>query len=108
MPGKQKTTAIVTDGMMRKSLSAIRSLGKAGYDVVTLGDTPLTIGFWSRYTRRRVLTPSAEGAPNRFGSNLLRLARAFPGAVILPMEDPTLAWVSSNRTALAATGARFQ
>ncbi|HEY5998539.1 MAG TPA: ATP-grasp domain-containing protein [bacterium] len=84
--------ALVTDGLWRKSLSVIRSLGKAGYDVTVSGDSLFTTGFWSRYTGHRLRTPVGEG--------LLRELRRNPGAVVFPMEDATLAWVSANRARL--------
>lgn len=100
--------AIVTDGMWRKSLSAIRSLGKAGFEVHVLGDSWLTTGLWSRFASRRVLMPDAGDAPAAFGAALMRhlqaLRSASPSAakpVLLPMEDATLRYVVANRDALA-------
>lgn len=92
--------AIVTDGLWRKSLSAIRSLGKQGYAVTVLGSSNVTIGFWSRYTHRRVVCPSAASDPKTFGKALLEeLAhpRYTSRPVLFPMEDPTMIWLSEHR-----------
>ncbi len=99
-------SAIVTDGLWRKSLSAIRSLGKAGFEVTVLGDSLFTTGFWSSYTTGRVRAPTAASDPQAFGRTLERIITASPGAVLLPMEDATLRWVSENRERLARE-ARF-
>lgn len=99
--------AILTDGMMRKCLSAIRALGKDGFRVDVLGDSWLTVGFWSHFTRDRVLVPEAKHDPDGFGRVLtahLRsvAARMPPGArpVLLPMEEDTLRYVVRESAAL--------
>lgn len=100
-----KIEAIVTDGLWRKSLSAIRSLGKAGFEVTVMGDTLFTTGFWSRFCSKRVTAPLASRDADGFGAALLKdlessraAGRAAP--VILPMEDPSLLWVTRNRARL--------
>ena len=67
MTNQHRFVAIVTDSMVRKSLSAIRSLGKAGFAVHALGDSWLTVGFWSRFTAMRVRAPDAKDDPAGFG-----------------------------------------
>ncbi|MCM2280091.1 MAG: ATP-grasp domain-containing protein [Oligoflexia bacterium] len=94
--------AIVTDGLWRKSLSAIRSLGKAGFEVSVLGDSPFTTGFWSRFTEKRVVSPTAAADPEAFGRRLMETLEQTPGGVLLPMEDESLRWVSDNRARVTA------
>jgi predicted ATP-grasp superfamily ATP-dependent carboligase len=50
--------------------------------------------------------PAAAEDPEAFGRALEKLLLRHPGAVLLPMEDPTLRWVSENRESLAEN-ARF-
>ncbi len=89
--------AIVTDGLWRKSLSAIRSLGKAGYTVTVLGDSFFTTGLWSRFTRRRVFSQTASQDSRRFGETLMKVideSQSSAGPpVILPMEEASLEWI---------------
>jgi predicted ATP-grasp superfamily ATP-dependent carboligase len=94
--------ALVTDGLWRKSLSAIRSLGKAGYQVSVMGDSVFTTGFWSRYTYRRFTAPTAAQDPEGFGQALIATLSKLQRPVLLPMEDPTLMWVSKHRGQLSA------
>ena len=100
----ENSRAIVTDGLWRKSLSAIRSLGKAGFDVHVMGDSVFTTGFWSSFTRSRNLSLPASKSPSQFGENLLKLLTRYPGSVVLPMEDPSLAWVVENISKVSELG----
>jgi predicted ATP-grasp superfamily ATP-dependent carboligase len=100
---------IVTDGLWRKSLSAIRALGKAGFEVHVFGGSIFTTGFWSSYASSHQIAPSAAENPEKFGEALLAYLKRFPKdrpPVLLPMEDATLLWVSQNR-ALLEGKARF-
>ena len=89
-------TALVTDGWARQNLSAVRSLGKAGFRVVVMGDSLFTMSFWSRYVQRRVNAPLAADNAELFGEALLRELKRAPETVLLPVSDPSVAWVSSN------------
>jgi len=91
--------AIVTDGVWRKSLSAIRSLGKAGFHVIVMGDSLFTTGFWSRYTQNRIIAPVASVELMGFGNSMLDTLRGFNEEcipVLFPMEDASLMWVARN------------
>src|ERR1700757_619016 len=90
--------AIVTDGLWRKSVCAIRSLGRAGYRVITLGDSFLTTGFYSRYTEKRFRGPTAAEDQNGFGDVLSRSLAATGGTptAILPMEQASCEWLLKN------------
>ncbi|MGO9379937.1 MAG: ATP-grasp domain-containing protein [Dissulfurispiraceae bacterium] len=97
---KQPHSILITDGLWRKSLSAIRSLGKAGYHPTVMGDSLFTIGFWSSFTCRRVIAPTAAYDSDQFGRQLLReleeLSHRFPSVVLLPMEDASVMWVAAH------------
>jgi glutathione synthase/RimK-type ligase-like ATP-grasp enzyme len=99
--------AILTDGMMRKCLSAIRALGKDGFRVHVLGDSWLTVGFWSHFTQERVLVPEAKHDLDGFGrvlsAHLRSVAARMPAGakpVLLPMEEDTLRYVVRESAAL--------
>lgn len=87
--------AIVTDALWRKSVSAIRALGTAGYRVFALGDSVLTTGFHSRHTTRHFRGPTAATCSAGFGETLVRAITAAQGdpIAILPMEDATCEWM---------------
>ena len=97
---KDRPAAIVTDGLWRKSLSAIRSLGKSGFDVTVMGDSVWTTGFWSRFCRRRVKAPTAALDAEGFGRALQAEIDRMHGQgrcpVLIPMEEATLDWITRN------------
>lgn len=100
-------SAIVTDGLWRKSLSAVRSLGKAGFHVSVMGDSVFTTGFWSKFTRKKILSASAANDAEKFGSKLLILLKTYSNKsrpVIFPMEDATLMWIARNIDEIAPYG----
>jgi predicted ATP-grasp superfamily ATP-dependent carboligase len=90
-----KPVAIVTDAVWRKSLAAIRALGRSGFEVYALGDSRFTTGFYSRYTTRSFIGPSAAEDPSGFGAVLRQVILRVDGkpTVLFPMEDATCEWV---------------
>jgi len=98
-----KGYAIVTDGLWRKSLSVVRSLGRAGYHVCVMGASRLTTGFWSRYTNFKYTGPTASIDAEGFGKSLRHLLSLYKGVkpVVFPMEDDTIIWCSAHRDLLS-------
>ncbi len=98
-----KKTVIITDGLWRKSISAIRSAGRAGYEVMVLGDSVFTTGFYSRFTARHLRGPTAASDPSGFGRLLERaVALAKDRPVIMPMEDASCEWLLDQGDRLAS------
>jgi predicted ATP-grasp superfamily ATP-dependent carboligase len=99
-----KKKAVVSDGQWRKSISVIRSIGKKGYDVIVLGDSFFTTGFWSRFTKKRVKICSSSDNRDLFGKRLPEILQEFKTEkpVFFPMEDSTLMWLSENRKAVSS------
>lgn len=81
-------TAIVTDARYRMSLAVIRSLGRAGINVICQEERGIgtldALGFHSRYAGPRWLTASPRLSPGPFVDDLV--ARAKGGEVLLPMS----------------------
>lgn len=98
---------VVTDGLWRKSLSAIRSLGKAGAEVHVLGDSLFTTGYWSAFTARRVRVPDAARDEDAFHEGMVaHLESLARPPVVLPMEEATIRWLA-RRSAEIEGRARF-
>jgi predicted ATP-grasp superfamily ATP-dependent carboligase len=92
--------------MMRKSLAAVRALGRRGVPVVAAESTRLAPGILSRFARRRLVHPPvAAGAP--FLDAIERAVRRHRPAAILAMEEETLLALLAARPRLEALGARL-
>lgn len=76
----------VTDGFHRKSLAAVRALGRTGFRVGVGELTHIAPALHSRYAARRVVYPSPFRRPAAF----VRFIRKLDARVILPMEEEVL------------------
>lgn len=87
--------AIVTDGLWRKSVSAIRSLGKKNIKVIVTGDTYLSTGMWSRYCYKKSKLPEINS--DDFADKFISIIKSAPKKpVLFPMEESTILWCSKN------------
>ena len=95
--GKMKGDVLVTDGHWRKSLAAVRGLGKRGIRVTVGESTRLATAAFSKYCRRAVVYPSPTLKPQDFLDFLSMELRRHSYQMLLPMEYETLALVASHR-----------
>lgn len=89
-------SVLVTDGLWRKSLSAIRSLGRHGLRVGVTGDSRFTTGFYSRYCDRRIRLPRPTDA-DAYIEALLRELATHRYDAVLAMEDDTIRTLLEHR-----------
>ena len=87
MTRSHKPHALVTDGLWRKSLSAIRSLGKSGFDVTVMGDSWFTRVLVSLYEEKASRALGSQ-CPNGSGISLLNFLEKNPGMILLPNGRP--------------------
>lgn len=98
---------LATDAADRKSLAAVRALGRAGAEVAAAGSSPLDPALSSRYCSHRLVWPSPATQPARFVRALERALRTGCFDVLLPMSDHTTmlavthAWRLSARARMA-------
>jgi predicted ATP-grasp superfamily ATP-dependent carboligase len=88
---------LVTDARWRKSLAAVRALGRSGHAVIAADATRAAPAFFSRYTRERLRYPDLARDPSGCLDALVGAARRHPGLVLLPQEDPTVELMSRRR-----------
>ncbi len=82
---------LVTDGQQRKALTAVRSLGRAGYHTLVGEDMWLATAFFSRFAGGRAVYPSPVSRAEAFGAWLTGFVRDRGVDVLLAMDDATLA-----------------
>ena len=88
---------LVTDGLWRKSLSAVRALGVGGYGVGVTGDSYFTTSFFSKYCKKKIVIPSASGNKRGFLNGVLKELESHKYDVVFPMEDSTISALISIR-----------
>ena len=87
----------VTDGYWRKTLAAVRGLGRLGIRVTVGESTYLAPALFSRYCHRRVHTPSPVLHPSRYLDFLDDYLSRHQHHVLMPMEEDTLLLLARNR-----------
>jgi predicted ATP-grasp superfamily ATP-dependent carboligase len=88
---------LVTDAGRGSAISVIRSLGRAGWEVVAADSTPRSPGFRSRYAGATVVYPDPLEDPQRVVEVLHAEAVARAIDLIIPVSDEVLLPLSAQR-----------
>jgi predicted ATP-grasp superfamily ATP-dependent carboligase len=88
----------ITDGHWRKSLAAVRALGRKGIKVTVGESTRLATAAFSRHCHRAVVYPSPHHRPSEFIDFFLKELSRASYQMLLPMEDETLHLISRCHT----------
>lgn len=95
---------IITDGQWRKSLAAVRSIGKANHRIAVIGESFFTTSFYSRYTKIRHKKKDNIIQSKSILSEVQHCAAKFQNLgrpVLILMEEKTLISASANRQELS-------
>lgn len=93
---------LVTDSDNRSALAATRSLGRAGYEVLVMGEREASIAAASRYCSRFLPCPSPIDAPDKFLAAVLAACREQDVQLLLPMTEVTTLLLTRARAQLPA------
>jgi len=88
----------ITDGHWRKSLAAVRALGRRGIGVTVGESTRLATAAFSRYCHQAVVYPSPLLRPTEFVDYLRKELSRHPYQMLLPMEDETMDLISQHHS----------
>lgn len=88
--------ALLTDGLLRKSLSATRSLGKQGIKTAVAERSSFSPGGFSKYCSKRLKYPDPKGEPGRFLNWLVEVMKQENKPVFFPMDDAVMDIVMGN------------
>jgi len=88
---------LVTDGYWRKTVAAVRALGRAGAVVDVADPRRLAPAAFSRHCRRRLRSPDPAGAPEEFASWAGRQLASGGYSLLLPTEEQTCLALSRAR-----------
>jgi predicted ATP-grasp superfamily ATP-dependent carboligase len=97
----KRIRVFVTDGYWRKTVAAVRALGRMGLRVTVAESTYLAPALFSRYCYRRVRTPSPVLQPSQYLDFLEDYLKHHPHQVLIPMEEDTLLLLAQNRDRIA-------
>ena len=98
----RKIRVFVTDGYWRKTVAAVRALGRMGLRVTVGESTYLAPALFSRYCSRRVRTPSPVLEASQYLDFLENYLTHHPHQVLIPMEEDTGADLTGDRPAAIA------
>ena len=95
---RKTRSVLVLDGEQRAALAVVRSLGRAGYQVLTGAETPRALAAASRYSRETLLLPSPLQAPAAFRAAVAdQVAAQAPDAVVPVTEASALTLLGDPR-----------
>lgn len=83
-------TVIITDADERAALAATRSLGRAGWRIVTCGAAKTSLAGRSRHSAKSVTVPDALREPAAFAARLVELAAAEGARYVIPISEAAL------------------
>ena len=91
-----RSKIFITDGHWRKSLAAVRALGRKGVPVTVGESTRLNTASFSRYCNRAKVYPSPFFKQSEFVDFILKELSSHSYQMLLAMEDETLALLSRH------------
>ena len=83
-------SVLVTDGHLRPSLAAVRSLGRAGYRVHVCAPRARSLAGASRYAVAHERVPDPLAQPDAYADAVKRLLERWSIRVLLPMSEESL------------------
>lgn len=98
----QRRTVIVTDAGRSSAVAIIRSLGRAGWKVITTDMDRFSPGSYSRYSDRFFRTVSPLTQPRKFVEQLAAMARHESADLVFPVTDNAILPLSANRSQFPA------
>lgn len=82
--------ALVTNGLLRKSLAVVRSLGRHGIESVVADQTRFTPAAWSRFAVNSTSYPNPVNNPETFLDWLVEELKSYRCDVLYPMDDDVM------------------
>jgi predicted ATP-grasp superfamily ATP-dependent carboligase len=96
----------VLDGNQNQAVASVRSLAKAGHEVLVGESSSWSKAGWSRSCRGSFRYPDPHRDASAFVARISDIAREQDGTLVLPMTEATTLPLSADRDALLAAGGR--
>jgi len=91
----------VTDAGLRNTVAVMRSLGKKGIEVTGGEELGFSIGFCSKYCKKKVIYPSPRNSPEKWLKFMLQELSQDGYDVLLPMDDDTVMLTAKHKEILS-------
>lgn len=88
---------LITDADGRNVVSAVRSLGKRGIEVVCAEDSRLALCFFSKYCSERLVYPSPKKCPDKWLDWLIKELSRRSYDMVMPIGDDCVEIISKHR-----------
>jgi len=98
---------LVLDGNQNQAVAAVRSLAKAGHEVLVGESSSWSKAGWSRYCSGIFEYPDPELDVGSFVARVREIAEQQSGTLVLPMTEVTTLPLSAQRDVLISAGARL-
>jgi predicted ATP-grasp superfamily ATP-dependent carboligase len=98
---------LVLDGNQNQAVASVRSLARAGHQVLVGESSTWSKAGWSRYCHGTFQYPRPQQGAEEFIARLVEMVRGQPGTLVLPMTEATTLPISEQRDLLIAAGARM-
>jgi predicted ATP-grasp superfamily ATP-dependent carboligase len=92
--------ALVADAGFGSAVAGIRSLGRAGVEVVAVGPDRLAAGLWSHYAHNHALAPAPDADPEGFAESVSGLGRRYGPLVAYCGAEPAVDALARHADAL--------
>ena len=98
---------LVLDGNQNQAVASVRSLAKAGHEVLAGETSSWSKAGWSRYCSGMFDYPDPEQDIAGFVGRIREIAKQESGTLVLPMTEVTTLPLSAQRSLILSTGARL-
>jgi len=98
---------LVLDGNENQAVAGVRSLARAGHQVIVGSTERWCKAAWSRYSMGSFRYPPPERDPLAFAGKVAEAAGAAPGTLVLPMTERSMLPISQHRRILEEAGAKI-
>ena len=98
---------LVLDGNQNQAVACVRSLAKAGHEVLVGESSTWSKAGWSRFCKGIFQYPAPQKRTASFVARISEVAQEQSGTLVLPMTEATTLPLSAQRDLLLAAGARL-
>ena len=94
------STVLLTNAQLRKTLAAVRSLGKKDIETIVVEETRFNPAAFSKYCTKALVCPNAQKYPDEFFQYITGIIKEYKCDVFFPMDEDTVAVAMEHKEEL--------